>query len=64
MQVPAEHVLTWHGVQLPFRNAKFDILVDEPGLGGISGCRITIKTQACPHTATPWLLKTYTYVAA
>ena len=34
-------------MQLPFRNAKFDILIDEPGLGRISGCRITIKTQAC-----------------
>ena len=32
-------------MQLPFRNAKFDITVDEPGLGKISGCRITIKTQ-------------------
>ena len=30
-------------MQLPFRNSKHDILVDEPGLGPISGCRLNVK---------------------
>ena len=32
-------------LQLPFRNNKHTIQVDEPGLGAISGCKIVIKVM-------------------
>ena len=32
-------------MQLPFRAAKYDVVVDEPGLGDIYGTHIVLKAQ-------------------
>ena len=34
-------------MQLPFRAAKYDVVVGEPGLGDIYGTHIVLKAQVC-----------------
>ena len=41
---PAD-VMCCVGMQLPFRSSKYELDVNEPGLGKISGCHISIKAE-------------------
>ena len=34
-----------HVLQLPFKKAKYDVDIDEPGLGELYGQRLTLKAE-------------------
>lgn len=45
-----------HDLQLPFRASKYEIDVNEPGLGKISGCHISIRAEVSSCQAQPHML--------